>query len=98
MTMAPAARSLLDADRVGGRHVADEDLGMAGRRQAGDVDDVLDADRNAVQGPAQRPAALSASAASRPQRRFAIEPDEGVELGIERRDALEKRLHQLDGR
>ena len=44
---------LLDTDRVGGRHVVLPDLRMAGRRQAGDVDDVLDADGHTVQRPAQ---------------------------------------------
>ena len=46
-----------DAHRIGGRHVAVEDLRMAGRRQTGDIDDVLDADGNAVQRPPQAPGA-----------------------------------------
>ena len=77
-----------------------QDLGMAGRRQAGDIDDVLDADRHAVQRPAQAarrrsrlrrpwPPAIAASPSSRMK---------ALSLRIERGDALEQRLHQLDRR
>ena len=52
-TIAPAARSLLTQTASAVADVALEDLRMAGRRQARDVDDVLDADRHAVQRPAQ---------------------------------------------
>ncbi len=47
------AAQLLHADGVGLGDVVLEDLGMAGRGQARDVDDVLDADRHAMQRPAQ---------------------------------------------
>ena len=72
---------------------------MAGRRQAGDIDDVLDADRHAVQRPA-RPAGrdLGLGGLRRRHRRLAVEPDEDVELRVEPLDALEQRLHQLDRR
>ena len=72
---------------------------MAGRGQARDVDDVLDADRHAVQRPAD-PARrdLGLGRPRRRHRRLAVEADEGVEPGIEPLDAGEQRLHQLDRR
>ncbi len=72
---------------------------MAGRRQARDVDDVLDADRHAVQRTAQ-PAGLSLGFGGQGSRHrgLAVDPDEGVELGVELLDAVEQRAGEIDGR
>ena len=88
-----------DADRVGGRDIVDQDLGMAGRRQAGDIDDVLDADRHAVQR-AARPARhdLGLGGPGRVHRRLGVEPDEDMQLRVEPLDALQQRRRQLDRR
>jgi hypothetical protein len=72
---------------------------MAGRGQAGDIDDVLDTDRHAVQGPARAAGGDLGLGGERGLKGgLAIDADEGVQLGVEPRDAIEQRLRQLDGR
>jgi hypothetical protein len=87
------------ADRVGSGDIVGEDLGMARRRQPGDIDDILDADRHAVQRPAR--AAGHDLGLGRPRRggrRVAIEPDKRMQPRIEALDAVEERHRQLDRR
>ena len=72
---------------------------MAGGRQPRDIDDVLDADRHAVQRSAQ--AARLGFRFGRLggiHRLIGLEPDEGIEPGIEGGDAIEQRLRQRDRR
>ena len=87
------------ADRVLGGDIVDQDLRMAGRRQAGDIDDVLDADRHAVQRaapPSRRD--LGFGGLGGRHRRLGIEPDEGMQPRVEPADPVEQRRHQLDRR
>ena len=88
-------RQLAEHDRAGAAQlrarrprrrgdVVHQDLRMAGRRQAGDVDDVLDADRHAVQRPAQAAGDLGLGGLGRRHRRLGVEPDEDVEPRVER--------------
>jgi hypothetical protein len=98
-TIAPAPRKRRDTNRVCGRDIVDQYFGVAGRRQTGDIEDVLDANGHAVQ------------RAARPSRgdfvlgRFCrfhgglgIQPDEHVEFRVELLDARQQRLGQFDGR
>src|SRR5262245_16242090 len=72
---------------------------MAGRGEARDVDDVLDADRHAMQRTAQASRhRLRFGRLRGLQRGLAIELDEGVEPGVEAVDALQERVQELDGR
>jgi len=72
---------------------------MAGRRNAGDIDIVFHAERNAVQWP-QRPAGENVRL--RPARSlqcaFGIDADEGAAVRIARLYFAEQRLHQFDRR
>jgi hypothetical protein len=79
-----------DADSVGGRDIVDQHLRVAGRRQAGDIDDVLDANGHAVQRPA-RPAGrdLRLGGLGGGHRRIGVEPDENVQFRVEPADALQ---------
>ena len=87
------------AHRIGRRDIVDQDLRMAGRRQARDIDDVLDADRHAMQRTAQAARRdLGFGGPGRVHRRLAVEPDEDVQLRVEPGDALQQRRHQLDRR
>jgi hypothetical protein len=88
-----------DDDGVGGGDVVDQDLGVAGGRQPGDVDDVLDPDRHAVQRAADAPGGdLGLGVAGHRHGGLAVHPDEGVEPVVQAFDAVEQRGHQLDRR
>ena len=73
--IAPAWRSFATTAASAAATLSDQDLRMAGRRQAGDIDDVLDADWHAMQraahasrgdlASAARAASIAASASSR---------------------------------
>jgi len=65
---------------------------MARRRQAGDVDDILDADRHAVQRPARAPRCdLGLGGLGDIHRGVTIEPDEHIQSRIEAVDTVEQR-------
>src|SRR5215472_15254885 len=87
------------ANRIGRGDVVAQDLRMAGRRQTHDIDDVLDADRYAVQRPAR---AAGDDLGFRGLRRrhggVGVEANKDVELRIEPADPFEQRRHQLDRR
>ncbi len=72
---------------------------VAARRQAFDVDDVLDADRDAVQR-AAKPAVLRLRGAARGglERPLAVHFAPGFDMGLDRRDAIQITLDQVDGR
>jgi hypothetical protein len=65
-------------------------------RHVGGVDDVLDADRQAVQGP-ERPAALAllVGGARLPERVLRVEERPGLDLGLARLDPLQAGLDEL---
>ena len=70
---------------------------MARGRQAGDIDDVLDADRHAVQRPAHAARGdLGLGGARGVHRGIGVQPDEGVQLRIEPLDARQQRVQQFD--
>ncbi len=70
---------------------------MARGRQAGDVDDVLDADRHAVQRSADMACGdLTFRGARGIQRGVGIQTNEGVQRRVEPRDARKQRLRQFD--
>ena len=72
---------------------------MAGGRQPGDIDDVLDADRNAMQRSAWAPRRdLGLGGARRRHGSVGIEPNEDVELRIEPLDAIQQGLRQFNRR
>ena len=88
-----------DAYRVGGGDIVDQDFRMAGRRQPRDIDDVLDADRDAMQRAARMAGSyLRLGGARCCHRGIGIEPNEHVELRVEPLDAVEQRPRQLDRR
>ena len=97
MMIAPAALSLRDGGRV--RRRRNRRLCRAGRRlHAGDVDQVLHRDRNAVERAAVTPGANLLRRAFGVRERLGVEPgDEGVELGPGV-DRGETRLHERHGR
>ena len=70
-----------------------EDLRMAGGRQAGDIDDVLDPYRNSVQPPAQSPLRrLGFGDARLLQRGFRIDTNECVEIRVQPLDPVVNHL------
>ena len=72
---------------------------MARRRQTGNVDDVLDPDRHAMERAARAAGHdLGLGRLRRGQRGVAIELDEDIEPGVEPLNALKQRLHQIDAR
>jgi hypothetical protein len=80
---------LCHAHRIGRGDMVDQDLRVAGRWQPGDIDDVLDADRHAVQlaaRPARHDLGLGSPGSS--HRRLGIEPDKGMQRRIEPGDAI----------
>ena len=88
-----------DRVRVGPRHVVAQDFGVARGRQPGHVDDVLDADGNAVERAADTPGGdLPLGGARRVQRPLGIEVDEGAQRRVEPFDAREQRPRHLDRR
>ena len=88
---------LRDHRRIGRGDVVHQDLGMARGRQAGDIDDVLDADRHAVQRPSHTARGdLGLGRACGVHRGIGIQPDEGVQLRIEPLDARQQRVQQFD--
>ena len=73
------------AGRIGVRDVVAQDLRLAGRRDALGIDDVLQADRNAVQRTASDRRAMIAASAARASAsaRSSVEQDEGVQLAVQ---------------
>jgi len=70
---------------------------MACRGQAGDVDDVLDANRNAMQWSADSTRGeFFLGRSSSVHRSIGVEPDEGVQLRIKLIDPRKERRQQLD--
>ncbi len=77
--------------RIGRCHLADQDLGMAGGRQPADIDDVLDADRHAVQRPPAAPGGqFLFRLARRGQGGLRVREDEGVQRRVQRLDPGEE--------
>jgi hypothetical protein len=88
-----------DAYRIVFGDIVDQDPGVTGCGQTGDIDDVLDADRH----PVQRPAAASRSdlgfrGARRRHRRVAVQANKDIQFRIEPANALQQRRHQFDRR
>ena len=97
--IAPAWRSFAITDGVRGGDVVEQDLRVACGRQAGDVDDVLDADRHAVQRTADAAGGdLGLGGARRVHRGIGVEPDEGVQLRVQPLDPRQQRGQQFDRR
>ena len=85
------------AYRVGRCDIVDQYLRMARRGQARDVDNIFDANRDAMQrsAPATRHD-LRLGSPGRFHCRRTVKPDEDVQLRIEPADALQQRIHQLN--
>ena len=87
-----------DHHRVGRLDVVEQNFRVAGGGQAGDVDDVLDADRHAVQRAADVAGGdLALRGAGGIQRGVGVQVDEDVELRVELFDARQQGLQELDG-
>jgi len=79
------------------RHMVDHHLRMPCGRNAFGLIDVLQADRDAVQRPAQTPCDnLGLGRASRRERLVGEDTDERVELAVEPLDARQAALYELD--
>jgi hypothetical protein len=91
------AVELLDDVGVVGANKVGEHARAAGREQVARAVDVLVRDRDTGQrpGPALRPARVGAARVGEAAR--LVDRDEGIQLAVELRDALEIELRQLDG-
>jgi hypothetical protein len=86
-------------ERVGTRHMVLHHFGMAGCRDPRGLVDVLQSDRDAVQGPTVAVGRdLGLCGARIGARLLRQHADEAVEAAVEPCDAIEPALHKLNGR
>ena len=89
----------LDREGVFLRHMVLHDLGMAGRRDAGGLVDVLEADRDAVQRSAIFAGGdLGLGGTRLMARRIGEHSDEAVQPAVEPRDAVKPAVDQFNRR
>jgi hypothetical protein len=87
------------ANRVSHGNIVGQDLRMAGRRQASDIDDVFDADRHAMQGSVHAaPDNLGFRSLGRGHCGVPVEVNEDVQLRIEPANPFQQRSHQFNRR